>query len=40
MTDLQNKFAKLKSDLASNKHINAELFSQLTKVERKRWANE
>ena len=40
LTDLQNTFTKLKSDLASSKHINAKTFRQLTKVERKWWANE
>ena len=39
-TDLQNTFTKLKSDLTSSKHINAKIFRQLTKVERKCWANE
>ena len=40
LTDLQNTFTKLKSDLASSKYINAKTFRQLTKVERKCWANE
>ena len=40
LTDLQNTFTKLKSDLASSKHINAKTFRQLTKNERKWWANE
>ena len=40
LTELRNKFTKLESDLAISKNINSKLSSQLTKVERKRWANE
>ena len=40
LTDLRNKFTKLESDLAISKNINSKLSSQLTKVERKCWANE
>ena len=40
LTDLRNKFTKLESDLAISKNINTKLSSQLTKVERKCWANE
>ena len=39
-TDVRNKFTKLESDLAISKNINSKLSSQLTKVERKCWANE
>ena len=40
LTDLWLKFTKLGSDLAISKNINSKLSSQLTKVERKSWANE
>ena len=40
LTDLQNKFTKLESDLAISININTKLSSQMTKVERKRWGNE
>ena len=40
LTDLRNKFTKLESDLAISKNINSKFSSQLTKVERKCWANE
>ena len=40
LTDLRNKFTKLESDLAISKNINSKLYSQLTKVQRKCWANE
>ena len=40
LTDLRLKFTKLESDLAISKNINSKLSSQLTKVERKCWANE
>ena len=40
LTDLRLKFTKLESDLAISKIINSKLSSQLTKVERKCWANE
>ena len=39
LTDLRNKFTKLESDLAISKNINSKLFSQLTKVETKCWAD-
>ena len=37
LTDLQNKFTKLESDLAISININTKLSSQMTKVERKCW---
>ena len=40
LTHIRNKFTKLESDLAISKNINTKLPSQLTKVERKYWANE
>ena len=40
LTDLRNKSAKLKPDLAISKNINTKLYSQLTNFERKSWAKE
>ena len=40
LTHIRNKFTKLESDLAISKNINTKLSRQLTKVERKYWANE
>ena len=40
LTDLQNKFTKLESDLAISKNKNSKLSSQLTNVEKMCWANE
>ena len=35
LTDLRNKFSKLKSDLGISKNINNKLSSQLTKLQKK-----
>ena len=40
LTEIRNKFTKLKSGLAISENINTKLSSQMTKVERNCWANE
>ena len=40
LTDLRNKFSKLKSDVSISKNINNKLSSQLTKFKKKLWTND